>query len=150
MVQLSDLTVTDEVFTHVCPIDGTSTTYSVRALQRIISEATDGVMKAMVPVDQPFAEFCQENRGASIKKAKAMPPEVLAVPVIFVFLPKDQTHLLVDGHHRYIRAAADDSVFIEAFIVDAPVWEPAVVTDMPQFSDAEVKSDSFGNLRVLR
>jgi hypothetical protein len=57
------------------------------------------------PMDFEYAQWCLKHNGIEKHRLERITPQVIAqIPVIYVELG-DGTHKLVDGNHRYVKAA---------------------------------------------
>lgn len=136
--------LTDEVFTHRAE-DGKQITWNISAIWRVYDRlcTKDEVEIVEVPVDPEFAEWAFTNRGAEQHRIDRLNDDVLSVPILFKHDPRDDTHLMIDGTHRYIYSARTGKEWIRAVIVHPSVLRHAEIHVPPiQDWDGYLKSKS--------
>jgi hypothetical protein len=142
-MRMSDVGLMDECFTHIGN-DGHQTSWASSALYRFCVANPDKVALGPVVVDEEHAAHCVEQRGVEQERLDVLTanPEYLKKPILFVHLP-DDTHLLVDGTHRYVVYFALSMEMILAYMVE---WEHAkafIIEDMPQTSVETIMGPSM-------
>ncbi len=117
------------VFTHQDE-DGTQLMFAVTRLQALLQTAGSPVVLA--PVDEQFARWLPSHRGIEFSRLCALAGISSLDPVIFCAMEDaENSYLLVDGSHRYLAAALNQSTYIRAYVVVKAVWEQFLV-EAPQ------------------
>lgn len=124
------------MFTHVGE-DGEQVTYSIHHMQKLVSALYKAgkLRAAYVAVDRDFAKYCQTNRGIENHRLERITAEMIKTRPIFMLEMPDGSHLLADGHHRYVKASKLRLRTIRAFLLPKEVWEPCIVHGMPLIAD---------------
>ena len=112
------------LFTHVDHETDVVTNINVSTLSR------DRRVKALkverAPVDLDFAKFCLTNRGVEKHRLARLMDGPIREPIL-VCEWYDDTHLIVDGHHRYVASARRGFNAIKAKIIPKHVWMQHIV-----------------------
>jgi len=130
-MHISELRLNEITFTHEDDSTKELTTFAVERIAEYI-KSNSGLQKYRIPVDLVHAEFIARNRG--IEKHRLV--RLLALdasevnPIIVLAMP-DGTHLIVDGNHRYLRAALREEPYVIANILERKDWEQFVVEGVP-------------------
>lgn len=116
------------IFTHIDDETGKVTTYSVTHLWLRVKEAMRaGKLKATrIPVDRDFAKYCREHRGIEKHRLQRIKTKHLDEPLLMATQPSG-THLMVDGHHRYVKAANLMKRTLPAYVLPPSFWASCVV-----------------------
>lgn len=149
-MKLHEMGLLDEVFTHIGEDDAkTQTSYNVTALTRYIEAHPDEVRKVSVPVDAEHAQYCLAQRGVEQDRIKVLieHPEYLKKPIMFIRF-EDDSHLLVDGTHRYVVYWWAKGQNIPAYIVPWAVAAPFVIENAPQTTEDELMA--WSGISLLR
>lgn len=149
-MKLHEMGLLDEVFTHIGEdAAGTQTSYNVTALYRHIQAHLDEVQLVSVPVDEEHAKYCLEKRGVEQDRVKVLVehPEYLKKPILFIHF-EDDSHLLVDGTHRYVVYWWAKAKNIPAYIVPWAVAAPFVIENAPQTTEDELMA--WSGISLLR
>lgn len=95
---------------------------------------SSGVEIVWTPVDIIWAKAFVDFRGIEPHRLGRLDAAELLrwEPIIYCHMP-DNTHLLVDGHHRYVVAAMEGLTEIKARILEPNEWEPFLVSGLPTF-----------------
>ena len=98
--------LTDVIFTHQ-DLDGTQTSWNVSQVDRDLKPLIEaGKIKIeMIPLEPWFVELCFTGRGLEQHRLDRLTDEALESPTYWVHM-KDDTHLLIDGTHRYAYAVS--------------------------------------------
>jgi len=119
--------VSDEIiFTHVAPATRKVTHFAVSRLEAHLR--AHPVEMARVAMNYDFARDAIVNRGIEEHRLKRITRRIIKTnPVIFAYDPLDDTHLLIDGSHRYVKAAMLGMDHIIGYIVEPDLWQQYVV-----------------------
>jgi hypothetical protein len=100
----------------------------------------------LIPVTMEDAQMMIRERGVETHRlARLLPTPVMQYPPILVaFLPQDQSHLIVDGAHRYCAAAQKKAEHILGRIIPRRIWKHFVIEDFPDV-DQSIK-DTFSGI----
>lgn len=142
-MKMTDIGPLDEVFTHIDDATGAQTTYAAAALYRRAVQGGDGIETVKIPVEEQHAMFCVNQRGVEPERVVELlnHPEWLAKPILFIVMP-DETHLLVDGTHRYVAAFAVQAPEVNAYLVPWTVAKDFIIEDVPQTPEEELMAHS--------
>jgi hypothetical protein len=106
----------------------------------------------LVPVDPDMAKDWIRNKQCDPKRVMNLTYKERREPIIYCKRPTFTNGrpdvFLVDGHHRYVRAAVDGDPFIECWLIEIPQWEPFKVIgaiDISQQQLAEAPLANFGS-----
>lgn len=99
----------------------------------------------LTPVERKWALDFLDHRGIEQHRLERIQPEHLEEPIVYCAMP-DGTHLLVDGHHRYVAAAIHDVQWIKSRILNYEQWSPFIVEGLPQFG-RENLLNSFSGIK---
>lgn len=113
MLDPYDITKKDIGFTWVDQF-GITRTWITSRMQRY---ADDGhVERVVTEIDLDYAKFVKANNGIETHRLHRLTPQIIAnSPVLYITLPNG-THKLVDGNHRYLRAAQLGWREIQAYV----------------------------------
>lgn len=146
MLLMKDMPVGSVVFTHR-DTQGEERTFSVEHLweqaQRLLSAGQIEVVYALLSRD--FAKWAVANRGIEKHRLDRLKPEHLT-PVLFLNW-YDDTKLLVDGHHRYVKAVKLFRRTIKCVCLEPSQWEPFVIADAPKFGSNDAIVNMPSNIR---
>lgn len=120
MIPVSEISILEQVFTHIDPDTGEVTCLAIDRLKEDKRLRMKPV--GLCPVTMEFAEFCLRERGVEphrVARVLATYPDY--DPVLFAAWG-DGSHLLIDGVHRYIACATHGSPTIRGKIVPLTVW----------------------------
>lgn len=118
----------EQVFTHEA-IDGTIRHFAVERLFNYMK----GIGREVVSVqlEQDFVSTILERRGVEARRIERMRPEHLDIPVLYLKDVTPGTHLLADGHHRYLIHARIGSDWVPAYIAEPKLWQRFMVEGIP-------------------
>lgn len=112
------------VFHHVDADTGRNT---VLAIGRMLEWCKAQKLEVhRIPVDPAFVSFCFQNRGIEPHRLARLTAAQCKEPLIFCRW-YDDTFLLADGHHRYVRISLDGGRWCNGWILTPEQWEPFVV-----------------------
>ena len=130
MIDYRSLPHTDQIFTYVDEDTGFMTTYAADKLLRYIPHA--GLEPCIVPVlKEQAAIYCRE-RNIEIHRLRKLEDLSKWTPILVLLHPGEEKKLevsedeavgglLIDGHHRYVFAAAKGIKDILAWMVPASI-----------------------------
>lgn len=109
------------VFSHVDDDTGAQTHYAITHALAWIKEHEGEVEKATIDVEAEAAIMIINCRGLEAHRFDPLLSVDNPDPVLFVAMP-DDSHLLIDGSHRYAAAWAREAPTLRAYIL---TWEQA-------------------------
>ena len=129
------------LYTHVQP-DGTNIHINVDSLLAAIKAAQLEVV--LVPVEMRVVRAFIDGNAISARRMMQLTPEQLFQPIIYGY---DGTRdkagrgnvLMIDGHHRYARAASDGLPLIRSYVVERYFWE-AHRLELPAMTQEELRN----------
>lgn len=131
------------IFTWVDPDDDT---YQLNFLVNRIIEASKDLEILLTPVNDEGAEMIRTHRGLEphrLARITGIPPSW--PPVIYLLMP-DDTHLLIDGNHRYFRAWQMRSEWILTKVVPESIWKYYLV-NLPVDPDIDDLLNGWSGIR---
>jgi len=131
-IRLLDMGLYEPTYTHVGP-DGVNTQIaSARLRAHVLKHITDFEV-FNVPVRRKLAQDFFRDNAISMVRVHALTKEDRREPILFCkdgTFTRDVTSgdmlpdvFLVDGHHRYARAAMDGEPMIAAWVLELGEWE---------------------------
>lgn len=127
-MRVKDMGAMDTVFTHVDENTGETTHFDVTTLE------DDWRVKARtpvwIPVDEDGARLFMEKRGIEKHRLDRLRGLPKLDPILVLHWP-DGSHLVVDGHHRYVAAFLDGHRGMHARMIPRSIWRRHVITDLP-------------------
>lgn len=95
---------------------------------------SSGMPVNIIDIDHDFAEWVAMNCGVETDRLERMDPACLATPLLMVTMPPMNCnplhHLIVDGHHRYVKASRLGWSELPAYIYPEAEWD-RFVFDIP-------------------
>jgi hypothetical protein len=147
MLKLSDIGLYEQLFTHV--YEGVATMIAAERMQK--SEEYLALEIMMSPVEKHFAEWAMENRGVEQHRLERITPTELVSPLCYCEFPTPASlgggisHLLVDGNHRYVKAAMMGVKLLPARVAPETLWRKFQVEGIPlEIAEAFVDSPGSG------
>lgn len=127
------------IFSHVDDDTGAQTHFAITHALAWIKEHESEVETLLVGVEQDTAQMIFTSRGIEDHRlAKLLRgPVDNFPPVLFVLMP-DDTHLLIDGSHRYVAASMLKADGLLGFVL---TWEQAqqfVIEGLPEMTKEQV------------
>lgn len=152
-MKVAELGLFEQCFTHIDDDTGKATTWAAERLAQYCRELPTDQREAItyrVPVDEEHARYCIENRGVEDHRMRRLlDPSNRAThllrPILFVKMP-DDTHLLVDGTHRYVALFTLGAPHVLAYIVSYDVAKPYIVEDWREDIDLETLKKSWSGI----
>ena len=127
-MKIRDCQRTDQTFTHIdTDFDGKVRHFNTTALAEWALCTGQEVHEIEVEADK--AEWISKNHGVEQAKLTAITATTLNDPILFACWP-DGTHLLIDGNHRYVAAAALGRKSLPAYFIEPKNWEGFLVEDV--------------------
>jgi len=116
MLSPYDIDKTDIGFTWVDMV-GNVRTWITSRMEKF---APENLQMVAVEIDYDYAKHVKARCGIEAHRLNRITPAVIAQkPVLYITLPGDpETHKLVDGNHRYLKAAMFGWQEIPAYIFD--------------------------------
>src|SRR5215211_5795077 len=113
MIHISECRLGEKLFTHIDPDDGHNTVIAVDRIIELVKEREP----VLVPVSEKDAARILTHRGVEDHRLNRLDNLALRIPVLFCELITDNTWLLADGNHRYVKHAMLGRPFILAHLV---------------------------------
>ncbi len=129
-IHCSKLRWDEVIFSHIDEDTGAQTHYAISTMIAWIKSHWAEVEKVTVPIETAAAEMIRQYRGIEQHRLNPLLTVENPDPVIFVTMA-DDTHLLVDGSHRYVAMYAQRKPHLRAFVL---TWEQAqqfIITGIP-------------------
>jgi hypothetical protein len=142
-IDVTTMLPTEKVFTWQDPDTLEELNFAVDRLNAWCVAAE--VETVLTPVEVEFADLFIRERGIEFHRVERMTFKDLLHPVIYCCMPKG-THLLVDGHHRYVFSAMIGQTEQRAHILTQEQWEPFLISGMPTFVRENIISGFSGIL----
>jgi len=125
---------TETAFSHVDNETGEVRHFAVTRIEKWLRTATQ-VPIIRVPIDMPFARYCMVHRGVEKHRYDRITKrQIMANPVIVARIPgvgKDaelEEHLIIDGAHRYCKAAHHFRMnSVLGYELQPYQWEPFLI-----------------------
>lgn len=141
-MKCADISPTEEIFIHEAE-DGTQTVYAVERLYQHALAHPLG-QKVRMPVEAHHAQYLVEHRGIERDQIEALMGHAdwLAKPILFIEREgqHENSHILVDGTHRYVLFFHLGLPEILAIIVPEAVARAFVVEDSPTLTREQLYS----------
>ena len=133
MFNIEDMNPREAVFTHIDDVTGIQIDVAIDRLNaHIRARCIKGLFDPVpINVEHHIAEYFINNRGIEPHRLKRIRSEDFLNPILFATTPKG-THLLLDGHHRYVAAAMAGKATLPAFVVPERVWRKFLIEGMGQ------------------
>ena len=102
------------------------------------------------PVDAEFAQIVRDRRGVEAHRLARISPADLTFPVIYVEMEAEFdhdppiSHLLVDGNHRYVKAAEWGRETIPGVIFSKAEADRCLIVGIPSVTEGELLSRHSG------
>lgn len=123
MIPRSEVDPREPIFVYENPVFGQTVIF---ASGRMAKYALEHIEPVDVPMDADFARYCVTNRGVEPHRLAQIEPPI-HTPILYVQWVDGKTHLLVDGHHRYVRAYQCGYRTIPSYILAYAEWEKFLV-----------------------
>lgn len=121
MIHCSTLPPNEVIFSHIDEDTGTQTHYAITHALQWIAEHIGEVECVNAVVEAEAAVMIINCRGLEQHRLEPLLAVDNPDPVVFVHMP-DDSHLLIDGSHRYAAAWMREADTLRAFIL---TWEQA-------------------------
>lgn len=140
MIKFENMARGEIIFSHKDEKTGSVSHFNVTRLQNSILYSLRPTVN--IPVDANYAKFCVENRGIEKHRLVPLIGKTIKIP-ISVLIWDGGTHLIVDGHHRYVASALNGMESVPGRMIPKGIWEKFVVIGVPEVNmDLVVKSFS--------
>lgn len=125
------------VFSHVDSSEGVMRHFLVERIERDLRNGVLVPEIVEVPIDPKFAAYAHVHRGVEAHRlARISVLDLAHYPVVYVHFPvigRDiEDHLLIDGHHRYVRAWMLGWKTLRAYVLPQAVWEDRYLVHVPE------------------
>ncbi|MCO5157922.1 MAG: hypothetical protein M9945_14430 [Aquamicrobium sp.] len=127
-MRYQDMDPLDVVFSLVDDKTGKTTHINVTALAK--SWKTKARPIVTIEVEPAIAEYFVQKRGIEQHRVDRLMGEEIKEPLLLLHWI-DGSHLLVDGHHRYVAASLKGQTELKARLVPKSVWSKYVIVDLP-------------------
>lgn len=130
------LSKTEQVFTHESE-DGTIQHFAVERLFNYMNGSGYEIIN--VALERDFVSTILSKRGIEQHRLERLTAANLATPVLYLEGVSPGTHLLADGHHRYVAHAIIGSDYIPSYIAAPKLWRRFLVDGIPDdFAKAQL------------
>ena len=136
---------TEVVFTHIDDDTGEVLHLAVDRLEACVKAHPKKFELCFFPVEGQIADYFRTNRGIERHRLDRITAQVMRdKPIIFAEL--QGKHLLVDGHHRYVKAHALGRTLIKSVVVPEKVWRLFEVdhAGYPEFTSEQLINSFSG------
>src|SRR5215831_12977463 len=141
MIDIKDLDRFEPLYTWVAD-DGTNVKIASTRLRNWVLLNQHELEIFLVPVDKQMglswlsSGQCDPTRVRSLNRRERREPIIFCKRPTFTNGRPDV--FLVDGHHRYARAALDDDELIECWLIEIDQWKPFQVVGGIQVTQDEL------------
>lgn len=142
-IDVHTLPPTEQIFTHVEPGTGANTTIATTSLQTHLRAISHPMCR--IPLTVKDAKLLLTFRGIEKHRLARLTALCRYYPIL-VLEWADGTHLIADGTHSYCWQFAHGSTSALAWLVPRDIWEPFIVTGLPETTEQELLS-SFSGIR---
>jgi len=123
-----EITFTHEDDPVVDGIKGTQRTFAVQRILEHLKRPNHGFKLYLVPVDKDFANWMLTNRGLEPHRLLPLIGICSLEPIIFCAEEDaENSNLLIDGSHRFVAAAIQESTHILAYVLPKSFWSQYLV-----------------------
>lgn len=130
MIDVLTMELTEHVFTWHNPVNGEEMSFATERLAKWCKE-NEELEVFLTPVEVIHAGVFLKDRGIEPHRLSRVMKHGLDIPLIYLTMD-DDTHLLCDGHHRYVVAAMTSRHVLKAYILTKDQWEPFVIAGIPK------------------
>ena len=131
----------EAVFTWIDPDTKACTHWASDRIVDWCSRA--GLDTILTPVDPRYAFMFIKDRGIETHRLERLSAESLTIPIVYIDMG-DGTHLLIDGHHRYVYAAAIGHDTLLAYMITKEQAEPFLVTGLRDDTEDDLRNSYSG------
>lgn len=141
-IHVSRLSRTEQVFTHEDE-DGTLRHFASERLFNYMKGSGREVVSILLERD--YVSTILTKRGVESHRLNRLTPEQLEIPVLYLEGVSPGTHLLADGHHRYVRRAQVGCTDIPAYIAEPKLWKRFMIEGIPDHFGKNILT-SYSNI----
>lgn len=132
-IHCSALRWDEVIFSHVDDDTGVITHFAISLALAWIKEHESEVEKLLVGIEQDTAQMIFTCRGIEDHRLQPLLSVADPEPMLFVFMP-DQTHLLIDGSHRYVAAAMRKDPHRRGYVLTWEQVQPFIIEGLPDMT----------------
>lgn len=131
------------VFSHVDNKTGKVRHFAVERIERDIRKLGTPPPIIQCPIDKHFATYAMQHRGIEAHRwNRITPQDVCNFPILLAHFPgvgidTAGEHLIIDGIHRYTRAAHWGWTHVPAYELRPEFWGPYLIDIPEQLNDWE-------------
>jgi len=144
MIDVHALPATEQIFTHIDPETGVNTTIAATSLSSHLRKIGYPIVR--VPLTAWDAKVLREKRGIEKHRLARLTVLCTRYPLLILDWLDGHTHLIADGTHSYIWQQAHGYRDAIAWLVPIAIWQPFVVSGLPEISEEKILS-SFSGIR---
>lgn len=141
------------VFSHVDDGDGVLRHYAIDRIVNYIEHAPVRPEIIEFQIDAVWAAFALTHRGVERHRLERITPADLAhYPIIMAHHPDGKgrpdhqgQHMVIDGHHRYCKAAMLGWRTLRAYVLPPELWEQYLIYIPEEVLSAQSKKDALLN-----
>jgi tRNA A37 threonylcarbamoyladenosine biosynthesis protein TsaE len=123
------------IYTHLDLGSGKLTHLSVTFLEALIAHCEGKhpcILVGTVPIEKEYADYIRENSGIEQHRYDRLRLQQIMNHPILIIEWDDNTHTVVDGNHRYVKAADLGRTEIKSIILKPALWKTAIVKGFPE------------------
>lgn len=130
-------------FSHVDDKDGTVRHFAIDRINRELERMAALPQIIEFPIDPVFAAFAMQHRGVEMHRWNRITPmDVAAYPILLAKMPgvgrdTPDSHLIIDGIHRYTRAASWGWQTMRGYELPEEFWSRFLIELPEDFYDKE-------------
>lgn len=142
---ISGASLTDVLFTHFDPVTKAELNFNVTRIAN--SPRTKLIEPIPVTIDRKFAASLPKLRGLEkhrvMRLLEGLRQGAPCEPILMASMP-DDTHLIIDGSHRYYVAALLNWHAIPTKVIPRTLWKKYIVNMPPARSEEDVVNSFSG------
>jgi hypothetical protein len=145
MIDIRDIGLKEAIFTHIDDQDHQVDIAIDRLSNATFAACAAGLLKCVqAPVQKQIADYFVSHRGVEQHRLDRLDLKTLSThPIIFGDWPNG-AHMLLDGHHRYVKAYQLGLTQIKAVIVPEPAWRQYEIKNNYRATHDELRTMKSG------